>query len=1119
MSADSSRAQTAAERPGKFRGRHSIVVVSLTVLVAVGNLRARADDRLEFFEARIRPVLVRHCYECHSVASSDLKGELKLDSRDAALKGGESGPSIVPGKPDESLLLSALRHDELKMPPDRRLPDAVIADFKQWIRDGAFDPRDSPPDPKVAAESVWEATYRERLSWWSLQPLANVAIPEPTRRDWSNAPIDRFILKRLEEHNLQPAAPADRRILMRRLSFALTGLPPHRDLVERFLSSDRSGAFLQIVDQLLESPHFGEHWARHWMDVVRYTDTYGYEWDIPAKGAWRYRDYLVRAFNADVPFDQLIREQIAGDLLEEPRLNRKLQINESLIGPMFFQMGEKRHGDSADFNGIHQEMLDNKIDAFSKAFQAITVSCARCHDHKLDPISQREYYALGGVFFSSRWLTNTLDLPERNAARLDKLRNKKLELRTLLAKTWIDELSATETGLLGNPADGSALSRLFEAATKTAPAIESPLHPWLQLTADSNSVRSVAANWQSLIERYAGESRRRREQNQKRLTVLADFRDGIPDGWSVDGVGLRNIARSGDFAISTIGETVIEPLQLGGLMTNSLSSQLNGAVRSPLLSGIEEPLISFEVSGGDFAAHRTVVDNAFLTERQGYLKAKSANWQQFSTRPAGNDRAVYVEFATKSSNPNFPPRVGLGGACREEQAADPRSWFCVSRVVALKSGGAPLDELSRFESLFAGEAPKTRVEAALRYIDWFRRAINNWSHDAATDSDVRIINWLLETGLVTNARHPGAIRDAVAEYREIELQIEPPQTVNGMADLDAGADYRLNHRGDYNELRDPIPRGYLRLISESTGDAAEHVTSASRRRELAELVASPKNPLTARVYVNRVWHWLFGTGLVATPGNFGQLGERPSHPELLDWLTTQFIQDGWSTRKLIRRIVCSETWRQSGTQTEAASAVDPRNRLLHHFPLRRLSAEEIRDSILAVSGRLDRSLFGPTVNPYRTSEDDQKRLLTGPLDGNGRRSIYTKITIMEAPKFLDLFNQPKPKIPTSRRDVSNTPTQSLALLNDPFVKQQSEFSGQRIVRSPPESLEAGLNELFEAAFARPMTPAERSRWAEAATGFRQFGAASNATDLLSDPNVWAALAHSVFNTKEFIYTK
>ncbi|MBI2480797.1 MAG: DUF1549 domain-containing protein, partial [Planctomycetia bacterium] len=855
----------------KLSGRSAIAAVAIGIAVTTW-CRGEDAGTVDFFESRIRPVLVRHCYECHSQAVAEPKGGLRLDSREAIRQGGESGPAVTPGDVANSLLIAAIRHEGFEMPPQKHLPESVIADFVRWIETGAPDPRDAPPDPNVVASELWEARFQERLNWWSLQPVVRHKVPLVKDLVWPSQSIDRFILAKLEEHRLRPTTRADKQTLIRRLSFTLTGLPPKPRQVAEFLDDESPSAYEALVDQLLDSPHFGERWARHWMDVVRYTDTYGYEWDIPAKGAWRYRDYLIRAFNKDVPFDQLVREQIAGDLLETPRINEVDHINESLIGPMFFQMGENRHGDSSEFNGIHQEMLDNKIDAFSKAFQAMTIACARCHDHKLDAISQREYYALAGSFMSSRWVTNTIDLPTRNAEVMRRLKAIKDELRVALGAQWGRELFSVE-GLSGSGAVGPK-------ETPDPLTIEHPLYAWSRITAEMVHSGEIASVWSALAKEYAHESERRIRENKSHFNLIADFRQGIPEGWSIDGVGLRAHVRTGDFVVALDGDSAISRILAGGLFTNSLSPRLNGAVRTPYLNTFSQGHISFECCGGDFAAQRTVYDNAFLTEKQVYLKHTTPTWTRFSTVPSMRDRHIYIEFATKTSNPNFPPRVGLGGPTTKEQEADPRSWFGITRAITHDVPFTPQDELRRFASLFGGDAPRTLEHAAARYTAWFNTAIEAWRDDSASPEDVELLNWLLDNKFLDNATSQDdlpVIAHLVAEYRAAEKLLKTPCTLNGVADVDAGYDYRVNVRGDYDQLGDAVPRGFLQAV---TGSDRAFASPQSGRRELAEFVARAENPLTARVFVNRVWHWIFGTGIVSTPSDFGHLGERPSHPEL-----------------------------------------------------------------------------------------------------------------------------------------------------------------------------------------------------------------------------------------------
>jgi len=1125
------------------------------MVICFASAPARGVDKnssgREFFENKVRPVLAERCLSCHTGELA--QAGLRLDYRGGWEKGGKLGPVIVQDDPDKSPLIRAIRHEPPGTPMplgSEKLSPDIISAFEQWVRMGAPDPRDSPSVAKVAEKS-WSEVFSDRSRWWSLQPVVLPPVPPVKKASWSSQPVDRFILGRLEESGLEPAPKAGRATLLRRLSFVLTGLPPTPEEVAAFVNDRAPKAYTRAVDRFLGSPHFGEHWARHWMDVVRYTDTYGYEWDIPAKGAWRFRDYLIRAFNSDLAFDQFVREQIAGDLLPRPRINTREEINESLIGPMFFQLGEKRHGDSLDVNGIHQEMLNNKIDAFSKAFQGMTVACARCHDHKLDAISQSDYYALAGALMSSRWVSRTLDTDVRNRQVLEKLQTLKEKLRPEIARLWLDEAhrfprylravqaaidQSPEAAQLAQDLDSGRLlawKKAFTLDVAKKPALEELLYPWWQTVYSK-------ASWSDVADAYARTRQERTAANARDFTVVADFSRGIPKGWSVDGVGFRGgPVSTGDFTVALSGPSAIGLVLPGGLYTNTLSPRLNGVLRTPYLNHATRGRISLEAAGGDFAAHRVVVSNAFLTERQVYFKESQPRWVTLSpnstallekasfglklTEKEDEQLRIWVELATKTLNPNFPPRVGLGGECTEEQARDPRSWFGITRAVAHDKKEAPADELVRFGRLFTG---KPTADSAEHYGEWLAAVVAAWSDGRAEQDEIRIVNWMLDKGLLPNRVEDGAtVSELIHAYREAERQLAEPQTVNGMADLDPGYDVPINIRGVYEDLGESAPRGYVSVLSDGRSGFSPR---QSGRLELAELVASPKNPLTARVFVNRVWHWLFGTGIVATTDDFGHIGERPSHPELLDYLADRFVHSGWSIKQLIRTIVLSETFQQSGLIAARSREVDPLNRLLHHYPMRRLDAESIRDTILAVSTRLDCRLYGEPVNPPRPKEDPQKRLFSGPLDSDGRRSIYIKMTIMEPPRLLATFNQPAPKIPTGRRDVTNVPAQALALLNDPFVVDQAEYWARQLIGASHYSAshaspEQRLTVMFRAAFSRDPSQKELVRWNKAIAELahlydRNPGNAPHG-GMMNSLEVWKDVAHAIFNTKEFLYVR
>ncbi len=1091
-------------------------VFCLTILICGGASVLAADESdVEFFETRIRPVLVRHCYECHSSAAPELQGGLRLDDRHGVQTGGDSGPVVVAGKPEESELLRALRYESFEMPPAGRLPDDVIDDFARWIQNGAVDPRDQPPTPAEAADAAWQATLHERSNWWSLQPPVPVDPPLVQDPEWQAEPVDRFVRAALDAAELTSAPPADAQSLLRRLSFVLLGLPPTPQQVESFplaYAQDADAAVAALVDELLASPHFGERFARHWMDVVRYTDTYGYEWDNPAKGSWEYRDYLIRAFNDDVGYDQMIREQIAGDLLVPGRINAAEGVNESLIGPMFYHLGEHRHGSSLDFNGIHQEMVNNKIDAFSKAFLAMTVACARCHDHKLDAISQADYYALAGVFMSPRWSTRVVDAPGTYDPEIRELKSLRSEVHDAMARLWLSDAGRASI----------SAERLREWVGANRMAVDmapenDPAHPLRQI-ADATD-ESIGEVWSSLASEWEKLRTARLESNSRQFTVLADFSEPtLPAGWIIEGDGLHNgYVADGGPLVSLEGDSLIATLLPRGYHTHALSSKLPGVVRLPAQTDLPGQTVSMQLCGGEWAGYLVVPQNAFQSEQVTFFDpAAAAQWTSIADSGLSNGvTRVHVEVAASSLNPNFPPRTGLARAGatvlpNDDLGYEKRSWFSLTGIVTHDAGGSPEDTLDVFAPLYDGEPPANTKEAWQRVESWCRGSVERWAGGAATSGDVTLLNWLLQAGLLPNSAASAPEAAALVHaYREVEARIDYPRTANSMDERHVTpVDYRVNIRGNVDEEGASVQRDFLEVFA-GQNDIGQ--TAGSGRLELAAYLSSRENPQTARVYVNRVWQWVFGTGIVSTSSDFGRLGDRPSHPELLDWLAVDFMENGWSTKTLLRKLVLSRTFRQSGDVTPVGRETDPDNRLLHHYSTRRLEAEAIRDSVLAVSGRLDPRLYGRPIKPYRSAEDSMKRLFSGPLDGDGRRSLYLEMSIMEPPKFLVGFNLPDLKLPTGRRDVTNVPAQALILLNDPFVVQACQLWADELIDDGSSSPEERIHSMFVRGLGRPPDQQELARW----TGVLLADSGSN--DVMADRTAWTGLAQAIFNTKEFIY--
>ncbi|HVU89510.1 MAG TPA: PSD1 and planctomycete cytochrome C domain-containing protein [Pirellulales bacterium] len=1144
-------------------------LVNVLIALGISASAARAGDAgLEHFETKVRPVLVAHCYECHSAQAKKLGGNLLLDSRDGLRKGGDSGETIVPGKPNESLLIAAVRYspDAVHMPPKGKLPAGVIADFETWIKMGAPDPRDEAPPP--AAGESWDDTMRARRDWWSIRPVVKPPIPDVRDAAWPAGPVDRFILAALEERGLPPAPPAEARTLARRLSLVLIGLPPTAEQMAEFLrdweeSSATTGstrpAIERLADRLLASPHYGERFARHWMDVVRFSETHGNEWNYEVHHAWRYRDYLIRALNDDVPYDQLVREHIAGDLLPHPRINGNEQFNESVIGTAFYRFGEANHDDCISLPQIGYDLADNQIDTLTKAFQATTVACARCHNHKLDAISTEDYYALLGVLRSSRQVSHTIDLPEVNASPIARLREIKAAMRHELAEAWARDagdmaryMQAAQTKRLNRPVDPDAASLdvarlekwLAVLAVEKAPR-EDPFEPWRLVVNASTSQDSAPAgsgaaaastlpptpkSWSELAAWYAKEDAER-TANQSQFATYADFRAGASDRgnadqWQIGGQGLREPAsKSGDFAVATEGDAIVRAVLPAGLFTHALSDKLNGTLRSPVLTGQRKNL-SFQVAGQRSSALRLVSNNCQLNYKNyKALTSPDLAWITFSPPENCDQLRTYAELMTMFDNPKFPDQLSALGGDKEnyklpwEKAAEnPRSYFGITRVVMHDGAEPPKPELSHMRALFAHadgkDADVTVDEVPARYAAVINAAIADWAEGRATDDDARWLDALVRAGLLTNSVAGNELLAAlVANYRRVEASLTLPRIVPGVADCGPGFLQPVLIRGDCTRPGEPVARRYLEVLSPTTETFA---ASGSGRLELAERIASPTNPLTARVLVNRLWHHLFGAGIVRTVDDFGHVGELPSHPELLDYLAATFVEEGWSMKRLVREIVLSRTFGAVDLPPQAAAELDPQNRLLAHYPARRMQAEAIRDCILATSGRLDRALFGMSIQPYREKENADRRLFPGPLDGHGRRSVYIKNNLMEAPKFLSAFDFPGGKVALGRRDVTNVPAQALALLNDPFVLAQANEWAGRLIARQDSSVAARIDAAFETALGRLAREDERQRFVALVAQLAVLHQVSDSDVLHSQP-LWRDVAHTIFNLQEFVY--
>lgn len=983
------------------------------------------DEKHDFFEARIRPVLIEHCYECHNSIDAT-EGDFALDHRAPFLAGGNGGTVLVPGDPSTSSLMKILRHEieGLEMPEGgQRLDESVIADFEKWIADGAVDPRDQPPAAdEMQKVTSWEAIRERRKRWWSFQPITLPTVPTPPDSTVSAHPIDRFIDRRLHQEGLAPAPLAAAETLVRRLYFYLIGTPPNyaqlREWSEKIEGSSglkRDAAVGDLVDHLLASNGFGERWARHWMDWVRYAESHGSEGDPAIDQAWQYRDYLIRAINQDVPLDQLVREHVAGDLLDNPRVDKQAGINESVIGPAHFRM--VFHGFApTDALDERVRFTDDQINAFSKAFLGLTVSCARCHDHKFDPISQADYYALFGIFASCRPGRTVLDLPEQDSDKLTRLLKLKERLRESLATRWRSELQRI---------DADIKRGVFNWDQFTSE--NHPLKSLWQLRQDASTDPSFPDAWKKLqaqidARRLAWKSHQERDYVRRwDMSKPEDFSQ-----WFFSGSGLPgSVTEAGDFRIFPTGENVLAELGPAGVAANLVSTKLAARLSSPDISLPENESQSLWVlaRGGGGATIRYVVQDYPRNGTVYPVRDLTRQWQWYEfdlSYWAGDD--IHVEVTAARDAPLLVK-------------SQDRSWFEVRECVIATKGTARPPAPIHFSDavLFAGanDAPESFEEATEDAVGQLRNLLDDWRRKTISDSQALMLDRLIDVGFWDNTLAEaegegesanGEVASLVREFRQIEETVRVPTRVPSLEESH-GRNQALFVRGNHRQPSDAIPRRFLEVVDETP-----YETSLSGRSELAEDLLRDDNPLTRRVLANRIWHHLFGRGIVATPDNFGRVGDRPSHPELLDWLACNLEAEGWSIKKMIRSIVTSETWQRDVNGDPRAQQIDPENRLLSHANVRRLEAEAIRDSMLVVAGRLDKTVGGT------------------PVRGNQpRRSVYVQVVRNSLDPFMRSFDFPEPFSTVGRRDVTNVPAQSLTLMNDPFVRGLARDFANRIL--------------------------------------------------------------------------
>jgi hypothetical protein len=1009
------------------------------MLVVTSNCFAvsNTDEQLEFFEHRIRPVLVEHCYSCHNAAKS-ADGSLVLDHRDGMMKGGDGGQIIIPGDPKSSRLISILRHEipGMKMPQGgAKLDPSVIADIEKWIAMGAPDPRDHPPDLKEIEQATsWETIVRKRKQWWSLQPIQNAAPSVLPENDWSSHPVDRFVLGKLLSNQLRPNDRAEARSLVRRLYFVLIGLPPTAEESDRWASvvAEPNG-FLELVDHLLSSVHFGERWARHWMDWIRYADSHGSEGDPPIENGWLYRDYLIRALNADVSFDQLLREHVAGDLLKQPRINTELGINESVIGTAHWRM--VFHGFSpTDALDEKTRFIDDQVNVFSKAFLGLTVSCARCHDHKFDAISQNDYYAIAGILGSCRPGRSAIELPEkidRNRGELTLLKSK---IKQGISNEWLSSLPALKARLLSQ-----------NDLWKKADSSEFALYGWALLQKELAEGRDVADAWNKILRTWKQEQEHRdAEANRETLQRwrMGDAKDFA--NWHRTGLGIseESPALAGEFAIASKGNTALVGLYPSGIYSHRWSAKHPARITSGDFRIDGKYDLWLRVLGDGDATARFVVHDyprrgvvfptTDLKPQWQWVKIDLSYWE--------GDK-IHLELTTALDSPVLVKNVA-------------RSWFGLREAFIVPQGDKPpqgaAETLDKWIEFLKDKPPKSVEDAAAGYIATLENAIHAWQENALNDSQAILLDACLRQGILSNDINELAdTGELLREYRRLEEEIPVATRVPTLEET-LGRTQALYIRGDHKNQGADVPRGFLDIINSNP-----YSTKQSGRIELADDLLRQDNPLTRRVIVNRLWHHLFGRGIVATPDNFGKLGDVPTHPELLDHLASEFYSQGGSIKQMIRYLVASKTWQMDSRPSAESQKTDPENRFWSHARVRRLEAEAIRDSLFAVSGSLDPRLFGE------------------PVKGNSpRRSVYIRAQRNALDPFLRAFDFPEPFSSVGARDVTNVPAQSLTLMNDPQVASLATAWAKNVLADGTISNRERIQRMFLGSIGRPATTDE-----------------------------------------------
>lgn len=1093
----------------------------LILLVACLTTRiAGADEASDatFFEGKIRPLLIAKCHECH--AGDKAKAGLRLDSREALLAGGESGAAAVVGKPDESLLIDVIGYrNVVQMPPKAKLADADIAALTEWVRRGLPWPNSKPTSPVAGPTTNATTDFTdEQKSFWAFQPIRNYAPPAVKASPWAHSPIDRFVLAELEGRGLATARQADRRTLVRRVTLNLTGLPPTPDEIAEFLSDPSPDAYERLVDRLLASPRYGERWGRHWLDIARYADSNGLDENLAYANAFHYRDYVIKSFREDKPYDQFLIEQIAGDLLEQTAGF------DPLIATGFLSLGAKMLAED-DPVKMHMDIIDEQVDTIARAVMGLTMGCARCHDHKFDPLTTEDYYGLAGVFKSTQTMdtfTVVARWHERPLATPSQLRERD-ELRQLAdaQKAIVEKLKSNATEAILAEARRNSAAYLL-AATRELQIADQLKHAKPR----GNEPHPEQIAGAILIE----------AEDYTRGNVLKDRTNyGQEIGVLVNRGETPNFAEY-DFEVATPGNYQLE-IRYAAAGSRPVKVFVNGHLAKP--DAASKPTGSWTPETQTWTVEAVVP----LKPGRNLVRLEQPKFfphiDKLLLTPVNNAGIASPMAADEATESHLLSSIKLQWAktlegSRSNAKSILAAWhqFTTSGQLTVDAA-APENGIAR---LLGDRQPATLVELASRYSQLFANAQQQWTElkassagkdatslpDAALESARLLLadpkGPLAVPADIESAFDAAVVSQLKAERDELaRREAAVPKFPEVMAVADAKPEnLKVHLRGSHLTLGREVSRRLPRILSNAE---SRELTEGSGRLQLARWLASADHPLTSRVIANRLWQWHFGQGLVRSPDNFGRLGERPSHPELLDWLAKEFSSRSWSMKSMHRLLLTSAVYQQS-TEFNAASALaDPENRLLWRFHRQRMDVEVLRDSLLAISGQLDEAAGGtllPTANrAYVTSTAN----VNPAIYNSRRRSVYLPVVRSALFEVFTAFDFADPSSLAGQRDQTTVAPQALFMMNSPFVLEQVRSLVELLLARPNASTADRLSHLYQMAYGRDPSETEMHRASEYLQLMQAEFSRADATATDAEVRAWISLSRAVLSANEFVYVE